>query len=382
MTQTSSFSIARVRVHRLDIPLRQPISMSFGVVDKQNVVLLTLIDRDGVEGHGEAVALGGPFWGSESAEGIYAAVERYIAPGLLDVTLGGIEDVSRRLDMSVRGNAAAKSAFEMAAIDLIARQACVPASTLLGGLCHRELPVAWTLSTGSAESDIEEGERALARHGHTRFKVKLAKTRIADDVKRVTKIVDTFAGRASVIADVNQGWDELTALRYLPVLQEAGLEAIEQPLPSSDLAAIARVKSKLHIDVIADEALVHIRSALSLIACGGASAFALKPNRDGGLLATKRLANLAYAAGVRLYGGTALETSLGTAALAHLYGGMPELHLGTELFGPMRLGCDLVTTPFEVRNGSIRVPDGHGFGVVPSNEIVRELSIVSAEINS
>ena len=69
------------------------------------------------------------------------------------------------------------------------------------------------------------------------------------------------------------------------------------------------------------------------------------------------------AAGLGLYGGTMLETSVGTAACAHLFAAMPELRLGCELFGPLRLAGDVVTEPLRVRDGMLQVPDGPGLGV-------------------
>ncbi len=226
------------------------------------------------------------------------------------------------------------------------------------------IPVAWTLSTGGTGSDIEEGERALAERGHRRFKLKFGRETAAADVARAAAIIEAFRGRAAVIGDVNQAWDEVTAARLLPVLQEAGLEAIEQPLPAGDIAGIARLRAGLGMEVIADEAITGPAAAFRVAAGGGASVFALKPNRDGGPAATRRVAAIAAAAGLGLYGGTMLETSIGTAACAHVYAAVPELRLGSELFGPLRLSEDVVADPVRVQDGVLQVPDGPGLGVV------------------
>lgn len=359
---------------RLDIPLRQPITMSFGVVRLQNVVLVRLRDSDGVQGVGEASVLGGPHWGEESAEGIQAVIETYIAPALAGAALDGIEAFAANLARLVRGNPAARGAVEMAALDLVGRRLGVPAVQLLGGPCRQVIPVAWTLSTGGTGSDIEEGERSLAERGHRRFKLKLGRETAVADVTRAGAIIEAFRGRATVIGDVNQAWDEVTAARLLPVLQEAGLEAIEQPLPAGDIAAIARLRAGLGMEVIADEAITGPAAAFRVAAGGGASVFALKPNRDGGPTATRRVAAIAAAAGLGLYGGTMLETSIGTAACAHVYATVPELRLGSELFGPLRLSDDVVTDPIRVQDGVLQVPDGPGLGVVLDEDRVAFLA--------
>lgn len=355
--------IARVSTTRLDIPLIHPITMAFGPVCTQHVVLVRLFDDDGRMGLGEASILGGPHWGEESAEGVQAIVDTYLTPALIGTRIAGIEKFAALLRRLVRGNAAARCAVEMAALDLLGRSLDVSAAQLLGGVSHDRIPVAWTLSTGSTTSDIEEGERALEQHGHRRFKLKFGSEAPADDVARAAAIIQAFQDRATIIADVNQAWSEVTAARWLPSLQDAGLEAIEQPLPGTDIAGIARLRQGLGMDVIADEAITSARAAFLVAAGGGASAYALKPGRDGGPTASRRIAAIAEAAGLDLYGGSMLETSVGTAASALLFGTLPELRLGCELFGPMRLAHDIVAEPLVVRDGCVALPTGAGLGV-------------------
>lgn len=355
--------IVSLTVTRLDIPLRQPITMAFGAVSVQNVLLVRMRDSDGVEGIGEASVLGGPHWGVECAEGVQAAIELYIGPALIGQPIDSLEALAHRLARAVRGNPAARSAVEMAGLDLIGRRLGVSAVQLLGGACRTRLPVAWTLSTGTTQNDIAEGERALGECGHTRFKLKFGRTDAEADVRRTIAILKAFEGRASVIADANQGWDEVIAARHLPALQAAGLEAIEQPLPAADLAGAARLRAGLGLEIIADEALDGSDAAFRIAAAGAASVLSLKPNRDGGPTATRRVAAVAAAAGLGLYGGTMLETSIGTAACAHLFAAAPELRLGCELFGPARLTEDLVTEPLVISKGALTPPSGPGLGV-------------------
>jgi hypothetical protein len=54
---------------------------------------------------------------------------------------------------------------------------------------------------------------------------------------------------------------------------------------------------------------------------------------------------IADAVGIGLYGGTMLEGTVGTAASAHLFATFPALQWGTELFGPLLLTEDIVTSP-------------------------------------
>ena len=366
--------IATLSTTRLDIRLRQPIAMSFGTVCVQNVVLVRMRDADGLEGLGEASVLGGPHWGAESAEGVQAVIETYLSPFLVGTEIAGLESIASHLARLVRGNSAARGAVEMAAADLLGKRMGMPAVQLLGGPCHPSIPVAWTLCTGSTSGDVEEGERALAERGHRRFKVKLGRAMAAADVARAEAIVDAFRGRASVIADVNGAWDEVMAARFLPALAQSGLEAIEQPLPAGDLAGIARLRAGLGMEVVADEAVTGPHAAFLVAACGGASVLSLKPNRDGGLIASRQVAAVARASGMGVYGGTMLETSLGTAASVSLFATLPDLRLGSELFGPLRLADDIVATPLTMRDGALAIPEGPGFGITLDEDHVAFLA--------
>ncbi|SFE31354.1 muconate cycloisomerase [Shimia marina] len=369
----SEICIESLTVTRINVPLTKPILMAFGAVSTAHILLVRMRDRDGVKGVGEATVLGGPHWNEESAESALAIIETYLAPAIKGVKFSGIEALSDRLFSLVRRNSLARSAIEKAALDLIGRRLGVPISDLLGGRCRQEIPVAWTLSNGSAEREINDGEEAIEKRAHACFKLKFGHADPSDDIARARKILNHFSGRARVIADVNQGWDEVTAARAFPALQEAGLLAIEQPLPAGNLEGIARLRHGLGFDVIADEAAIGPEATFKLAAARAASAVSLKPSRDGGLLATKRTAAIADAAGMKLYGGGMIETSVGTAASAHVYATVPKLTFGCELFGPLKLVEDIVQDSVKIKGGALKVPESPGLGVELDEEKIARL---------
>jgi L-alanine-DL-glutamate epimerase-like enolase superfamily enzyme len=90
---------------------------------------------------------------------------------------------------------------------------------------------------------------------------------------------------------------------------------------------------------------------------------AVKVAKAGGLVRGMTVGGICAAAGLRCYGGTALESSLGTAASAHLFSVLPDLSMGCELVGPLLLTDDVVTTPLRYEDGELVVPTGPGLGV-------------------
>lgn len=356
--------IRSIEVQRLSIPMVRPIQMSFGTIGEQNLLLVRLTTEDGVLGVGEACVMGGPYWNHETIEGVHAIVTRYAAPHLIGKSFADLASFSDRLQVLFRGNGSARCALEMAFLDAQGKHLGQSAAQLLGGARRQSIPVAWTLSSRDPDLAIEDGETAIAQRGHRTFKVKVAVSDPNEELYFAAHICRHFQGRARLIIDANQAWSESTALELLPRFRDAGADAIEQPVAAHDMGAMARIVRTCGIQVIADEALSGPKSAATLSRERAASCFSLKPQRDGGLYDTLLTAAIASEGGISCYGGTMLETSLGTAAMCALYATVPELEWGSELFGPLRLAHDILATPIVPSGGSIAVPNGPGLGIV------------------
>jgi muconate cycloisomerase len=102
---------------------------------------------------------------------------------------------------------------------------------------------------------------------------------------------------------------------------------------------------------------------LAVAAAGAADAVSLKLVKHGGLLGVKRVAAVAQAGGIALYGGCLLESSVGAAAHLQVFSTLRELAWGCEHFGPQILAGDLVTEPLRFEDFHIYLPAGPGIGV-------------------
>jgi muconate cycloisomerase len=169
-----------------------------------------------------------------------------------------------------------------------------------------------------------------------------------------------------VRVDINQAWSEATASAMLPALAAAGVELIEQPVAQRNLGALARLARETPVAIMADEALNGPETAFAIAAQAGADVFALKIEQSGGLLAAAKVAAIAEAAGIGLYGGTMLEGGIGTAASAHLFSTIGKLDWGTELFGPLLLTEEVLETPLDYADFGLAVPTAPGLGVALS----------------
>ena len=364
-------AIVSIRSIIVDVPTVRRHKLSSLSITAQSYVIVELRLANGAEGIGEAATLGGPRWSEESVESIKSAVDAYLAPALIGAPANRFEAARTRMEAAAKRNNAAKAAIESALFDAVGKTLGVPAVQLLGGAVHESLPVLWTLASGDPAQEIEEAERKLAARLHNTFKVKIGAQTPEADIARLSDLARALTDRASLIVDANQAWDETTALRYLPVLAELGVRLVEQPLPAWNLAGMARLRARSTVPLMADECVFSAHDMLDVVRTGAADVVSLKLVKHGGLLATRNVAAVAEAAGIGLYGGCLLESSIGAAAHLQVFGGLRELAWGCEHFGPQILVDDLVEQPLRFADFRIHLPAGPGLGVTLDQEKLR-----------
>lgn len=365
----ASVVIERVETLLLDLPTIRPHQLSMATMNGQTLMLVRLYCSDGTVGVGEGTTIGGLAYGAESPEGMKLAIDTYFAPLLLGAQASHVPALMAKLNKAIRDNRFAKCAVETALFDALGHRTGLPVSQLLGGRVRDSLPVAWTLASGDTAKDIDEAERMLAQRRHNIFKLKIGRRAVADDVAHVAAIKKALGDRGAVRVDVNMAWSELEAQHGLAGLVDAGCELVEQPVASAD--ALARLKGRFPIAVMADESLTGPASAFALARVAGADVFAVKTEQSGGLLAALQVAAIADAAGVELYGGTMLEGAVGTVAAAHAFATFRNLQWGTELFGPLLLTQEILAQPLQYKDFQLAVPTAPGLGIMLDEDRVQ-----------
>lgn len=358
-------NIANIETFLVDVPTIRPHKLSVATMNTQTLVLVRVRCEDGITGWGEATTIGGLAYGEESPESIKTNIDTYIAPLLVGMDASSVAKAMARLRKAFQGNRFAKCAIETALLDAQARRIKVPLSELLGGRVRDALPVAWTLASGDTSRDIQEAEQMLELRRHRIFKLKIGLREVDQDVQHVLAIKRALGDRASVRVDVNQAWSELDAVRGIAALEAGGVDLIEQPVKAGNVAALARLKARFDVAIMADEALHGPDDAMAIARADGADVYAVKINQSGGLTPALEVATVARLAGIGLYGGTMLEGGIGTAATAHVCATFAELAWGTELFGPLLLTQEILAEPLVYRDFMLQVPTGPGLGVEP-----------------
>lgn len=367
-TTTAVPVVTQVETVILDLPTIRPHKLSVATMNGQVLMLVRVHCSDGIVGVGEGTTIGGLAYGGESPESMKTNIDTWFAPLMIGQDATRVQSLMARIGRMVRENRFSKSAVETALLDAHGRRLGLPVSELLGGRRRDRLPVAWTLASGDTARDIAEAERMLDLRRHRVFKLKIGARALREDISHVAAIGQALGDRASIRVDVNMAWSEGEAAFGMAALADAGCVLVEQPVASS--AAMGRLVRRFPIALMADESLTGPESAFEIARVQGADVYAVKLEQSGGAFNALRVAAIADAAGIGLYGGTMLEGAVGTVISAHTFSTFANLQWGTELFGPLLLTEDILTEPLDYSDFELTVPAGPGLGLSLDEERV------------
>ena len=348
----------------IDVPSIRPHRFAGLEINQQAYLIVRLETGEGAVGVGEGTSPGGPWWSGEAIENQQAIIQHHLYPALRDLGPISLPTVVQRLDAVAHGNEFAKAAIEMALFDALGRQLGIPVSAMLGGGPARDrLPVRWAVGATDAETITAEARERLAQ-GHAALKLKMGADDPAADVARVAAVVDSLGPGVDYLVDPNASWPLETARWVLRELEDMGVSHVEQPIRRDDLEGLAHLTARLtRMSLIADESVCTPIDALRATRTRICDGVAVKVAKAGGLLRGYAVGQISAAAGLGCYGGTALESPVGTAASAHLFAALPQLRLDCELVGPLLLADELLVEPLEYDDGDLVVPGGPGLGI-------------------
>lgn len=256
---------------------------------------LVLIEADnGVTGVGEA-------WCRQPAIGeILAHLAEAVAPRLLGADVSGPEAIAlagrqlrslRPVAAEAWVAAAAASAIDIALWDLLARSRHEPLWRTLGGVSDR-VPVyasGGLYRDGDGLDALAAEMRRYVEAGFRAVKMKVGALPLGEDLARVQATRGAVGAQAELWVDAVNQLNRENALVWARALADAGITAIQAPVPFSDVATMGRINGEC-LPVIAGEAEHETAGFERLLAAGAVTL--LQPNLGlcGGLAAAARIA--------------------------------------------------------------------------------------------
>ena len=323
-----------------------PFIIARGGSSEYRVVRVTVTDDDGATGWGEAAP--SRHYG-ETADTVIAALPAYAAV-LEGADAWSLEALEQQMAKAMRFNASARSAVSAALHDLAAKRLGVPLYRMWGLDPAASPPTSFTIGIAPDEETLRARVREAAPYPI--LKIKLG----SRWDERIMRVVREMEPTKVLRVDANAAWTPKHALEMIPLLQDLGVEFVEQPLPAHEIAGLRFVRERSALPIVADESCLVSTDIPALV--GAVDGINIKLAKCGGLREALRMIATARAHSMLVMCGCMVESSLGITAAAHL---APLLDCA-DLDGAALVANDPYVGA-SIEGGMVRIPSGAGLGV-------------------
>ncbi len=190
------------------------------------------------------------------------------------------------------------------------------------------------------------------------YKIKLGTDKDIEILEQLRKHTD-----AVFRIDANAAWKAEEALEKIKAFKDLGVEFIEQPLAKDDWEGMKYLFDKSPLPLIADESCV---AEEDVERCHGHfHGINIKLTKCSGLTPALRMIKRARELDMKVMIGSMNESTIGSAAIAHL---MPQADF-IDADGPLLLEEDLATGLEYDANGYIQTSGAPGLGISYQGEV-------------
>lgn len=307
------------------------------------MVLLRIRTSDGVVGLGEAVPMA--LRGGVSITEIVSELDGW----------GSLAVEGDEMPDATRFSTPARVAIEMAMSDAGSRQRGISLHEYLStGSSSSPVLCNATLTTDSPARVLEQAE-AWAADGFTVFKLKVGS---GDDVGQVEAVRTGLGPSAKIRIDANGSWTVDQAAAILERIEPLDIELVEQPV--ADLEAMADLRARTSIPLIADESVSTEAEAKAAADLGACDAVTVKLSKIGRL-------DPSLGGHLPTYLSSALDGPVGIAAAAHVAQTLPKSGPWSSVahgLATERLFDGTIADQGTLLDGPhLPVPDGNGLGI-------------------
>ncbi|HVB46906.1 MAG TPA: enolase C-terminal domain-like protein [Burkholderiales bacterium] len=334
--------IAEIRLHRLEVPLRTPYKLAFGLVRHFDTLIAEVTDSRGRVGLGEATVLTG--YTDETPQGSWKLMQRLAR----ESTGTGVEDARSKLLAGIEGAPFTVTAL-VTALEMLegapALSLAAPVQVPLLGLVNAESPA-------ELEAEID----ALLERGFRTLKVKVGFDAEAD-ARRLRLIQRTVRGRAAIRVDANQGFGLEDAKRFAAGMDPEGIELFEQPCRAGDWDAASAVAAVSTVPMMLDESIFGIEDIERAAELRAARFIKLKLMKLGSLERLAAAIEHIRALGMEPVLGNGVACEIGCwmeAMVAHTH-----IRNAGEMNGYLKQAEPLLVHPPAFSGGAIRLEPGY-----------------------
>ena len=373
MTSTTGPRIASVTTYRVDFPLDAPMADALHYIPSRAALLVEITGDDGTVGVGESAIYGG------SGSVTEALIHDVLAPRIVGEDVRQPERLWDRMMWPSHqlGNGGALpmaiSGLDIATWDLMARQARLPLWRLLGG--HRDRVPAYASAgfyfEGKGPKEYAEEFRGYVDRGFRHGKMKVGRTpdtplnplahmvrpefaavSFEEDLERVRAVRAAVGDTFQLAVDANNAWDPSTALRAGRELDRLGIAWFEEPVLTDDRAGSAALAAALDTPISGYETESLVSGFRDLVEARAVDIVQPDVIWTGGITACRRVAAIAYAAGLACIPHV-YSSAASLVSNLHFIASIPNSVLLEFDQNPNALRTELLTRPVEPDGGAI-----------------------------
>jgi L-alanine-DL-glutamate epimerase-like enolase superfamily enzyme len=262
-----------------------------------------------------------------------------------------LEDILSYVDGLSEGDAAAKTAVDIALHDLVGKLLQAPWFRIWGLDKAKAPSTTFTIGIDTNEVVRQKTQECVGKFNI--LKVKVGGTHDKEMIETIRSVTDL-----PIAVDANQGWkDKHYALDMINWLQEKGVVMVEQPMPKEMIDENAWVTEHSKLPVFADEAMQRLSDVTRMK--GVYDGINIKLMKCTGMREAWKMVNLARGIGMKVMVGCMTETSCATSAAAQF---SPAVDFA-DLDGNLLIANDRFRG-MTVEKGKITLPDLPGIGIV------------------
>lgn len=230
---------------------------------------------------------------------------------------------------------------------------------LWGKMKGKSLSELWNSPTDSAPLTdytigIDTIDKMVSKMEERRWPIYKIKMGTGEDIA----IIEALQQHTSSVlrVDVNGGWSTEEALIKIPQLAKLGVELVEQPLAKDNIEGMKVLHEESELPLFADESCVFEGDVEK---CAGLfHGINIKLTKCSGITPARRMITKARELGMKIMIGSMNESTIGSAAIAHL---MPQVDFA-DVDGPLLLSEDLAKG-LHYEEGNVITSKAAGLGI-------------------
>jgi len=362
----------------LSVPFKKPTFWPYGRWDGMTVIVIEIETNEGIMGIGESVCQQSP------AEAVKAYIDS--SKSLL---IGEDPFNTERIRKKIEGLGGwvfgrhfagyALGGIDIALWDIVAKACGQPLYKLLGGMIRNKAECFKYIHHDKAEVMAAEARGAVDQ-GYNTIYCKYT------DIEHLREAIEAIRGaigdRPKLWVDFNETLSPGFAVQFLREMEKFRIDIAEQPVLASNLEGMAYVKNSVSARILAHESSWTLYEAMNVVKRDAADIISVEPRMTWGVMATKKAAAVAEAAGMPVIMHSAAELGVATATFLHIIASTPNFILANQCMYDW-FDDDYIkggVLPFE--QGCLSVPDGPGVGVELDRDKMRQYAEKYKEVGT